>query len=209
MELHRKVATVAAAGAVAAGYVAARAATKWVTDTLASIDGAFDIDFDDRPDESEPCVCGSTEHTSSQAIYTLTSAILDNGKFGPMPITASFGYFETDPLAVTMTLTLSVQFASGRVGRDQQTWTYARDILDTAVSTTSLAGEGDVTAKYEPHSDTLSIWLTDTEGDKHRIELEAEPVREFLVNTYGLVPGGQEHPDVDGAIEHLLEGTVE
>lgn len=198
------------------GYLAARFVSKWVEQTLTQIDDAFaDLDFDDVDDvdETEPCICGSTEHESARAVFVTTGASLDNGVHGQLPVTATFAYYESDPLAVSMTLTLHVEVNGRVVGHDQQTWSYARDILDTAFSTAGVSGQGDVTATVEPHGDILAIWLTDAQGGTHRLELAAEPVRTFMINTYGIVPNAAEsakvETEVDTAIEALLDGTWE
>lgn len=158
-------------------------------------------------DGGEPCVCGSTDHTSTHVTWVVTPALLDNATHGRMPITACFAFAEADPFAIQMTLSLQVDVQGFYIGDDTETWTYARDILDTALSTDGQSGAGDVVAQFHVDTGLIDIWLKDPQGGVHLVEVNAEPVKTLLVNSFALVPQGEEKPDVDTAIDKLLDGT--
>lgn len=216
----RKIARAAlgAAGYVVGYYIGKALATgnRVIVELLKKVDDALDVEFDhlfleQQGDQPEPCVCGSTDHESARLVSVHTGAILHNGSYGPQPMTADFTYYETDPLAVAMTLSMPVEMPDGTVAYDSETWGYARDILDSALSHTDarMVGQGSVTAQYWPEQDCLAIWLRDVNEVQHRVDVDAEAVRMFLQNSYSIVGQGSETHDVDAAIEHLLSGTWE
>lgn len=224
-----RVTTRAALGvaAVAAGVYAARRAATWVENTLAQIDEAFafaalDEDQDEDqgddqghggfmiPDEDGTCVCGSSDHKAHTTAVLETPAELANGEFGPLPLQAIFEFHQSDPFAVNMTLMLDVYRDQQFVGRDQQTWCYARDIIDTALSCTDdrMVGDGDVQAQYVNEDDELYIWLTDVAGESRRVTVPAGGLRHFMAASFKIVPAGSETYDaaVDSEIGAIFGG---
>lgn len=208
---HRRAANAAAYGtAVAAGYFAARVVSNWVERTLALIDEGFaDLDFDDYDvDEAqqvdEPCVCGSTDHKSSRLVITETRGVLHNDIHGHLPLAVELFYMEHEPLAVHMRLTADIEVAPGRIVEDSQTWSFAREILDAAMSTTRVVGEGDVKAQCIDPDGVVAIWLTDSEGIGRRVDLGSAPVGDFLASTFAITPSGEETVDIDAELSELL-----
>lgn len=192
-----------------------RAAWYRIDDMLTRLDthlaslGHYD-DFDD--DECDPCVCGSTDHSSVRVAYTMTNGLLQNGEFGSLPVDVVFSYDESDPLAVTMRVTLAVDVNDQVVGHDSTAWSFARDILDTAISREDeqLVGEGDVSVQHIPSQGDVWLWLTDGNNKRHRLDIDAGAITEFLAASYHLVPADSEVPPVDdAAIASLLDGTWE
>jgi hypothetical protein len=170
---------------IAVSYGIGRSGQKirnWVDDRLASIDTAFasmTLDEMERRVTPEPCVCGSTEHQARRTAYTVTDGLLHNGTYGYLPVAVGFQYRDDDSLAVTMGVTLHVE-AQGRVlGHDYQEWTFARDLIDSALSVTDerIVGVGDISVQYHASTDEVWIWLTHADGSKHPLEVPAGPVR--------------------------------
>lgn len=194
----RKVA--AHAAAVAAGLFGARTLqsfTQHVDDALA----LFDED-----DEEERCVCGSPDHTPIRFTSISTQGLI-LGKVADLPVAVTFMYFDNDPHAVTMVLAPTIQMPPPLPAVAK--WAYARDLLDSAVSTTDMriVGSGDVRTQYETLTDTVNIHLNDAADENHVLVVDAESVRDFLEGSFNLVPAGTEAEDVDAAITSLLNGT--
>jgi len=213
---HTPTRVVLGVAAVIATLNTIRAVRTWAEDTLAQIDEALcrltiddDDDDDDDADGEEACVCGSVEHSSTKVAILETPAWLDNAEHGALPLKAEFKYDQSDALAIALTLTLQVYAGEEYLGSEQQTWGFARDILDTALSTTDqrMVGDGDVRAQYDGEQDDLWIWLYDTHDSEHRITTPAGPVRQFMATSFAIVPAGTEsydNPAVDDEIQDLL-----
>ncbi|GGJ28749.1 hypothetical protein GCM10010121_045110 [Streptomyces brasiliensis] len=115
-----------------------------------------------------------------------------------MLISCEFSYDVRDPYAVTLILDSE--------GEHPVRWVFSRELL--ADGLTGSAGEGDVTVW--PESDGGGGWFLWLEvgRDPHTalFEMPAEPVTEWLLETYGLVPEGQESTGVEwDALTHLIE----
>lgn len=196
--------------AIIATIQAVRSIRVWVDDTLSQIDEAlcrigdsFDLDDDEDEKPAQHCdVCGGAGHRSNTIALLETPAWLDNAEHGVLAMTAKFQFDQSDPLAIEMTLVVQVYRGDEFLGQDQQCWGFARDILDTALSTSDqrMIGDGDVRAQYAPERDELWVWLYDSKGAEHRITMPAGPVRQFMANTFRIVPAGTEAYD-DAALD--------
>lgn len=173
------------------------AAHRWVEATLAEIDEALALvwDEDEEAEEQEACVCGSTEHRSTKTAILEAPAWLDNEEHGVLPLSAQFQFSQLDPLAVSLKLTLNLYRDEEFLGRDEQTWSFARDLIDTALSTDDhrMVGDGDVKVQYDPEQDELWIWMKDLSEVDHRITTAAGPVRQFMATSFRIVPAGTEY----------------
>lgn len=199
----------------AAGRILSKAAARWTASLLDQIDEALnDLDLGDSSDEVEPqgCVCGSAEHTTGRLVTVGVPALLDNAEHGVLPLMATFAYYSHDPVALSMTLTVDVVCENGHIGSDHETWGFALDLLDTALSKdgNSLTGEGDVTIQYDDATeDGLTFWLKDTYEVAHAVNiLDVEPLREFMTAALVVREELGEHV-IDREIESLLDGTWE
>lgn len=199
----------------AAGRILSKAAARWTATLLDQIDQALnDLDLGDTSEEVESgrCVCGSTEHTSARLVTVSVPALLDNAEHGCLPLMATFAYYSHDPVALTLTLTVDVMCENGHIGSDSETWGFALDQLDTALSKgdNSLTGEGDVTIQYDDATeDGLTLWLKDTHEVAHAVHiLDVEPLREFMAAALVVREELGEHV-IDREIESLLDGTWE
>ena len=143
----------------------------------------------------------------TDSVVTVAGAVLKNGRYGDLPLTAHFLYTPRDPMAVTMTLILEVELACGDVAATQTTWVFARDIIDTALSRLSAVpvGHGDVTAMYLVDADLLRITLTDVEGVRHPVYVDAAPLYTFMEESLKATPAHEESMDVDDAIAQILD----
>lgn len=145
---------------------------------------------------------------SDTVVSTAVGATL-NTPAGPLPLTGTFSYSINDPVAVAMTLVAEVEGRCGHMLTDQQTWVFARDLIDGAMSTFLATGDGDVTVSYLAVADVLRFDLTDVHGTKHALFVEASPVVDFMAETFAVMPAHEEIVDVDEAIEALLNGSWE
>lgn len=209
------------AGGYVAGYAAGRiirkAATRWVISLFDEIDQALaDIDFGDvSHDLGEPtpadAVAPLPEPTPRRMVTVCVPVLLDNADCGYLPMTGMFAFYESDPLAVSMTLTVEVVCTNGHVGSDSTTWGFALDLLDTALSRSDgmMVGTGDVVLQLDIEKDLLAIYLKDTQGRVHRLDIpEVETLREFMVQALA-VQRDRADDTIDNAIESLLSGTWE
>ena len=146
--------------------------------------------------------------SESTVIVASTGAVL-NTVAGQLPLTAHFSYSLKDPVAVAMTLVAEFEGPGDRVFTDQQTWVFARKLIDEAMSTFIPAGDGDVTCCYIADTDILRFDLTDIHGDKHALFVVAQPVVDFMAESFAMAPADLEIVDVDEAITALLAGTWE
>lgn len=208
------------AAAFAAGFTVARVAMRAVENALRAIDDALDgIDFGDLEQldmirenlENEPCICGSGEHHSALAAESWMWGEFNNTEFGNFNVSARFVYRETDPFAIQLTMIPLLMVQGTPCSGDPVTWSFARDLIDTALMREdgSLVGDGDVRASYLPAQDDLVLWFTDHHNASHSVRFDAPGVSAFMMRTFQLVPAGQETADVDGALGHLLNGTWE
>lgn len=174
------------------------AVRQWVEVTLAEIDEALALTWDEVSDEDEEtCVCGSTEHRATKTAILEAPAWLDNEEHGVLPLAAEFQFSEQDPLAVSLKLALNVYKGEELFGKDEQTWKFARDLIDTALSTDDrrMVGDGDVKVQYDPEQDELWVWMKDLQEVDHRVTMSAGPVRQFMATSFRIVPAGTETYD--------------
>jgi hypothetical protein len=143
--------------------------------------------------------------TSDAPVLMTAGAVLNNAEHGPLPLTANFVYTATDPVAVSMTLIAELELGSGEMVSEQQTWVFARNLLDAALSHGSFpVGEGDVVITHDRVRDVVTFTLLDLHGVPHQLYVDVEPVVEFLERSLRLVPTGAETVDVDAALGQLL-----
>jgi hypothetical protein len=111
----------------------------------------------------------------------------------PVRVSAHLRYDVDDPYAVC------VSFEAGSA--EHIDWTFARDLLESGLSQAS--GEGDV--KVWAHGAYACLALCSPSG-RAVLETPATAVREFLSQTYELVPLGHESDfvDVDRELGQLL-----
>ncbi|MGY0489374.1 SsgA family sporulation/cell division regulator [Streptomyces sp. WG-D5] len=110
-----------------------------------------------------------------------------------LPRPCEVSYDSADPLAVTLV------FATG--GGKSVRWSFSRDLLAEGLAdgTVEGVGEGDVRLwPVHDHEGALTSFCVQL-GSAHTalIEFDAEPVANWLAQTYALVPRGSELDDVD------------
>jgi hypothetical protein len=119
---------------------------------------------------------------------------------GALPLVAQLRYDAADPYAVE---------ALFDTGADTPVrWVFARDLLSDGLA--RAAGEGDVIVRPaldEDGSAAVHLVLASPDG-RAMLEANSEELREFLDQTYGVVPRGSESERVDIDAELLsLLGT--
>ncbi|GLX49101.1 hypothetical protein Shyhy01_20510 [Streptomyces hygroscopicus subsp. hygroscopicus] len=130
-------------------------------------------------------------HLTSAATYWVAKRF-------PVAIWCEFSYDVRDPYAVTLILNSE--------GEHPVRWVFSRELL--ADGLTNGAGEGDVAVW--PENDGADGWFLWVEVGRAphtaRFELPAETVAEWLLQTYRLVPEGQEAEWVTwDELTHLIE----
>jgi hypothetical protein len=134
---------------------------------------------------------GRKAHHVSAATYWVAKRL-------PVMISCEFSYDMRDPYAVTLILDSE--------GEHPVRWVFSRELL--ADGLTGSVGEGDVTVWPESDGgEGWSLWL-EVGRDPHTalFEMPAEPVTEWLLATYRLVPEGQEAGCVTWEeLSHLTE----
>lgn len=119
-----------------------------------------------------------------------------------MPILTRWAYQVVDPYAVT----LAVRVHEGHWIE----WQVARDLLIVAMDCT--AGEGDIrmSPKTAFGRDILEIEIRSTDG-RAVLEVERDPLHEFIDAATALVPLGTEsdHVDLDEEIARITRSTAE
>lgn len=166
---------------------------------------------DEAPPEPVQADCETTEDEDAErayrrAAFTVMEGALWTHRNAALPITVSLQFHETDPYAITMGVTLHVVVKGKLLGHDQQNWAFSRDLIDTALSTEDerMVGQGDVSTQYAPDRDELYIWLTGENDIKHRVDIPAAPVKEFMAASFSIVPSGAEHTELNSEIETFL-----
>ncbi|MGW2098654.1 SsgA family sporulation/cell division regulator [Streptomyces olivaceoviridis] len=116
----------------------------------------------------------------------------------PVKVCCELSYDPRDPYAVTLILDSE--------GDHAVRWVFSRELL--ADGLTGSAGEGDVTVWPEGQgTDGWFLWLK-VGRDPHTavFETAADPVAEWLLDTYRLVPEGHEEVDAEWEqLTHLIE----
>lgn len=91
-------------------------------------------------------------------------------------------------------------------------WSYARDLLDDALSAPPHCpvGDGDVCVWTGDGPDPVVYVRLSGEGDRCTLALPWDDVARYVQRAYRVVPRGQEsrHLDVDRAIRALLGGVA-
>lgn len=115
---------------------------------------------------------------------------------GAAALEAELRYDLSDPVAVSL--------AIGTECGDPVIWTFARDLLAEGVSRQS--GLGDITIEPVEQAGTRTLRLTLATDCVAVMTTPMDPVVEFLVDSFTLVPSGAEldHIDLDSEIEALL-----
>ncbi|MEU5534369.1 SsgA family sporulation/cell division regulator [Streptomyces sp. NPDC020362] len=110
-----------------------------------------------------------------------------------VPVSATLRYTADDPLAVF------VDFPpEATLGGDEVTWTFARSLLDQGLR--APAGHGDV--QIWPCGHTRTVVEFHSPCGLALIQFPTSALRRFLLNTYAMVPAGQE--DVTAVVERGL-----
>ncbi|MFF7749299.1 SsgA family sporulation/cell division regulator [Streptomyces sp. NPDC007971] len=110
-----------------------------------------------------------------------------------VPVSATLRYTAGDPLAVF------VDFPpEATLGGDEVTWTFARSLLDQGLR--APAGHGDV--QIWPYGHTRTVVEFHSSCGLALIQFPTSALRRFLLNTYAMVPAGQE--DVAAVVERGL-----
>ncbi|MFF4346220.1 SsgA family sporulation/cell division regulator [Streptomyces sp. NPDC001530] len=107
----------------------------------------------------------------------------------PVPISIEFSYTNRDPYAVTLIFDAE--------GNQPVRWVFSRELLTEGIM--ARAGGGDVAVWPEERADgQVSLWI-EVGHVPHTafFEVAAEPVTEWLIGSYRLVPMGQEMGCVD------------
>lgn len=145
---------------------------------------------------------------SEPTLVYVTGAVLSTTA-GELPLTAHFLYTATDPMAVGMTLIVEQELDNGTVFSDETTWVFGRDLLDGAMSSMLPTGDGDVTVNYIADRDVVRIDLTDIDGNKVPLFVDAAPLVGFLEESFAMVPAYAEAVEVsDAEIAALLEESA-
>ncbi|MEU2227717.1 SsgA family sporulation/cell division regulator [Streptomyces sp. NPDC018347] len=102
----------------------------------------------------------------------------------PVMISCELSYSERDPYAVTLILDSE--------GEHPVRWVFSRELLADGLA--GSAGEGDVTVWPEnAGADEWFLWLEVGRAPHTALfEMAAEPITEWLLDTYHLVPEGHE-----------------
>jgi hypothetical protein len=129
-----------------------------------------------------------THSVVSDLEFALVVAMAD-----PVRVSAHLRYDVDDPYAVC------VSFEAG--SSEHIDWTFARELLESGLSQAS--GEGDV--KVWSHGAFACLALCSPSG-RAVLETAASAIRDFLAQTYELVPAGTETDfvDVDRELSQLL-----
>lgn len=145
---------------------------------------------------------------SPRTLQALTTACFVDVQ---LPVVATFTYDADAPFEVTLRLELPEDCfclcgeCEDEVAHEQATFHFSRDLLDQASSTRAgECGLGDVRITRLPgllrfRVPSLAGFVT--------LLVDHQPVRDFLIRSYLLVPSMDEHVDVDAAIEKILEGA--
>jgi hypothetical protein len=119
---------------------------------------------------------------------------------GQADLAAELRYDATDPFAVTLAIGLECD--------EPVVWVFARSLLATGIG--GRAGEGDITiepAKDIPGRRLRIVLATDCLAT---MLAPSDPVVEFLVESFALVPSGTEssHVDFEAEIASLLGSST-
>ncbi|ALO99367.1 hypothetical protein SHL15_8418 [Streptomyces hygroscopicus subsp. limoneus] len=130
-------------------------------------------------------------HLASTATYWVAKRF-------PVIISCEFSYDVRDPYAVTLILDSE--------GEHPVRWVFSRELL--ADGLTGGAGEGDVTVWPENDGDDGCFLWVEVGRDPHTalFEIPADAITAWLLETYHLVPEGQEAAEVTwDELTHLIE----
>lgn len=115
---------------------------------------------------------------------------------GDADLAGELRYDPNDPYAVA--LAIGIECAEPVV------WVFARDLLNSGV--TSPSGEGDITVEPDAVSGGKQLLITLATDCLATMTVDRDPVVEFLVETFAVVPTGTEldRIDFDAEIAALL-----
>lgn len=133
----------------------------------------------------------------SRNVYLDTVLTVDSAD--GIPLSAEWSYRSDDPYAVTLTI---------QDGDVEQSWTFARDLLDVGMMSGTAMGIGDIRI-WTCDNEELHIFLTSKFGEA-RITLDHGDAVDFICAAYEAVPEGDEEDfmDLDGEIEEFLKGAA-
>ena len=134
-----------------------------------------------------------------RTITTPLSLVVSTGT-GEAELGAELRYDPADPFAVSL--------AIGTECGEPVVWTFARDLLAAGMG--APAGEGDITIEPD-HAASLDttervVRITLATDCLATMVVPADPITEFLLETFALVPTGSEldRVDIDAEIAALL-----
>jgi hypothetical protein len=115
---------------------------------------------------------------------------------GEATLGAELRYDPSDPLAVSL--------AIGTECGEPVVWVFARDLLSAGVA--AAAGEGDITIEPTEDSGGRELRITLATDCLATMRAQRDPVVEFLVESFAVVPSGTELDavDLDSEIAALL-----
>lgn len=127
---------------------------------------------------------------------TTTLTLFVSAVTGEAQLEAELRYDPSDPLAVAL--------AIGTECGEPVVWTFARDLLATGVG--AAAGEGDITIEPIDGAERRTLRLTLATDCVATMTTATDPVVEFLLDSFTLVPSGTEldHIDLEAEIAALL-----
>lgn len=133
----------------------------------------------------------------SRNVYLDTVLTVDSA--GGIPLTAEWSYRSDDPYAVTLTV---------QDGDVEQSWSFARDLLDVGMMSGTAMGIGDIRI-WTCDNEELHIFMTSPFGTA-QLTLDHGDAVDFICATFDAVPEGDEEHfmDLDGEIEELLKGAA-
>jgi hypothetical protein len=137
---------------------------------------------------------------TTHVIARIRLVVQGTGGNQSFPIDGELKFDVRDPLAVTLVMRSP--------HRDQDvTWALARELLADGLH--RPCGEGDVRvlpAPADEHGDRVHVTLAPPDARPATLEVGAEHLRQFLDETYRLVPAGREFDafDLDAEIERLI-----
>ncbi|MFG3206640.1 SsgA family sporulation/cell division regulator [Streptomyces sp. NPDC048192] len=130
-------------------------------------------------------------HLTTAATYWIAKRL-------PVQISCEFAYDVRDPYAITLILDSE--------GEQPVRWVFSRELLADGLA--GRAGQGDVSVWPESGgADCWFLWLEVGRAPHTALfEMRSEPITEWLLETYRLVPEGEEATGAEwDQLTHLIE----
>lgn len=129
-------------------------------------------------------------------ILTMPIALSLTAGPGFAELSAELRYDPSDPFAVTLQI--------GTESDAPVVWVFARELLSTGMG--ARVGEGDITVEPASAGSERMLRITLATDCVATMLTPSDPIVEFLVESYALVPGGteSEHVDFEAEIASLL-----